>query len=107
MDLRPAMDPIFGAFGLPATLTPPGGLPRAVRAVWITLQTVEAPIGGGLRMVEQERRLALRRAEVPEVPRGTFIVVAERDGQAQQEWRVEGFGRLDSELIEVLVVPSL
>jgi hypothetical protein len=106
MDLRPDLGPIWDAFGLPATLVVPGGQPISLRAVWINLQTVEAPIGGEARVAEQRRPLAMRRSEAIYVLRDSRITVAEHEGGAAREWRVDGFGRIDSEIIEVLVVPG-
>ena len=106
MDVRPALDPIWDVFSLPATLVVPGGEPVSLRAVWINLQTVEAPGGGEARVAEQRRPLALRRAEATYVLRDSRVTVAEHEGGPPREWRVDGFGRIDSEIIEVLVVPG-
>jgi hypothetical protein len=106
MDLRPALEPIWAAFSLPATLTPPAGQAVSVRAVWITPQTVEVPIGLEARVAEAKRTLALLREEVASVPRGTRIVVAEISGASPREWTVDGFGRIETEIVEVLVVPA-
>lgn len=106
MDLRPPLAPIWAAFSLPATLTVPAGQAISVRAIWINPQTVEVPFGAEARVAEPQRLLALLREEVPSVPRDTSIVVAERAGGPIRNWRVDGFGRVDSEFIEVLVVPA-
>lgn len=105
-DLRPSLQPFFDAFGLPATVTPPGGSSISTTAVWVSPSTVDVPIGSDARMAEAQRVLALRRDQVLSAPRGTMITVAERVGQATRHWQVDGVDRADeNDVLRVVVVP--
>jgi len=105
-DLRPLLDPIWRAFALPVTVTLPGGASVETSGVWIFPQTIEAPEGAEARVADPRRTLALRRDEVPEMLRDSRVRAAERDGLPVLDWRVDGFGRIDPETIEVLLVPA-
>lgn len=105
MDLRPGLDAPFEVFGLPCTLTVPGGTPVAATGVWATLQTLPMPPGLEARVAEARKVLALRGDELPFVPHGTLIEIAERAGQPLRTWRVDGWERADEEDLRVLLVP--
>lgn len=104
-DLRPSLDPPFEVFGLPATLTVPGGTPITTTGVWVTLQTALMPAGLDARVAEARKVLALRGDELPAVPRGTLVEISERAGEPVRSWRVDGFDRVDEEDLRVLVIP--
>lgn len=106
MDLRPPFDPIVRDFGLPATVTPPLGRPVSVRGIWINPDTTEIPVGGEARVAEPRRTLVLLRVAVSSVPRESRVAVAEHLGAPVRQWRVDGFGRVESEFLEVLLVPA-
>lgn len=102
------MDPIFSAFGVPATVTRPApdDTPIETTVIWSPPDTVESPGGAVFQRADQRRVLTVRRDEVPTVPRGTQVVAAERDGDDIQHWRVDGPMRADADLIQVIVVPD-
>lgn len=105
-DLRPPLSLAHQVFGVPATVTPPGGSPISTTAVWILPQTVEVPLDSEFQRAERRRILALRRDQVPAVPRGTVIAAPEVKGGAVLSWRVDGVDRLDAEEFRVLVIPQ-
>ncbi len=117
LDLRVPMAPLFDAFGVPATVTLPGGsgggLPLLfsngeasidTSVIWLTPITEDMPSGGDFQRREPHRVLALRRDEVTTIPRGTVIEAAEVLGGAVQTWRVDGLERQEPDHHRVIVV---
>lgn len=105
MDLRPDLDAPFAIFGLPCTVTPPGGAPVNATGVWITLQTSFLPGPLEAQVAEARKILALRGDLLPEIPRGTVIEIAERAGLALRRWRVDGWAQVDEQDLRVVVLP--
>ncbi len=87
-DLRPNIAPALAVFGLPATVTLPGGQPVASTAIWLSPIPVETT-GVILSTDRPQAVLALPRAAVPSMPRGTLITVAEMNGGPGLAWIVE------------------
>ena len=104
-DLRPAIGHALTVFGLPATVTLPGEEPVATTAIW--LPPVSVLSEGVLVQTDRPQAvLALPRADVPAVPRGTLIEAAETAGGEVKLWTVESvFGTLVDE-IRVSVIPT-
>ncbi len=104
-DLRPAIGPALAIFGLPASVTLPGEDPVATTAIW--LPPVSVMTDGVIVQTDRPQPvLALPRADVPSVPRGTVIEVAETDGGDVLSWTVEAVvGELPDE-IRVIVIPA-
>jgi len=106
LDLRPSLDAAFRAFGIDdATVTPPGGPSVTAVVLWLPPVTVENPQAAEYRRAEARRVLALKVSEVPQVPRGTTIVVAEQTGLADATWSVDETERVDPDHWRVMVVP--
>lgn len=105
-DIRPAFSSVQGAFGLLATVTPPGGPSVETVVVWQPPRSEEHPGGGEYRRAEARRVLAVARDDVPEIPRGTVIEVPERAGAAATAWRVDSMADVDSDHHRVVVLPT-
>jgi hypothetical protein len=104
MDLRVPMDPIIQAFGLSVTVTPPSEATIETHGVWLAPITEEIPLGAEFQRTNARRILALRRDEVPTVPRGTIIIAPEKAGDTYQKWRVEGVEVIDADYHSVSVI---
>lgn len=106
-DARVAVDPIFTAFGVPATITwrPPNDDTALVTTVvWHSWMTEDAIPGGSVQRREVKRVMAIRLDEVPPLPRGSLCEAAEEAGGAVKRWRVDGLERLESDLARYIVV---
>lgn len=103
-DFRVPLDPIFEAFGVPATVTRPvpDDIPIQTTAIWDTGAT--DTIGVDLKRRESRLVMGLRRDQVPTVPKGTLIEAPPMGGGAVQTWRVDGTDRVMDDLTHVLVV---
>lgn len=87
-DLRPDLGAALAVFGLPATVTIPGGPPVATTGIWLPPVSVDTT--GVLVSTDRPQAvLALPRAAVPSMPRGTLINVAEMEGGPVLAWIVE------------------
>jgi hypothetical protein len=112
MDLRPSFDAALDAFSLPATVTPPGGPAVTTKAIWLPSKAVEVPSGVDIRHAEERRVMALPRADVPQILKGTIVNVAEYDGAALSNWMIDPTFRNDPTLTadpthwKVLVYPA-
>lgn len=110
MDLAPVRtlvrDVSFRALGVAATVTRPypDDAPITTRVVWITSTMGDVPSGLDVQRREARRALALRRDEVPTVPRGTIILAPDPEGGAANRWRVETPLRIDTATMRVVVV---
>lgn len=79
-DIRPSLDAPFRDFGVPATVTVPGGDPVAATVVFHG-RPPELPPGGlagGLARHDSVTRVVVRRAEVASLPTGTTIAIGAR-----------------------------
>ncbi|KKM71001.1 hypothetical protein LCGC14_1434940 [marine sediment metagenome] len=106
MDLRPPLKAALDAFGLPATVTPPGGPTVQTTAVWLPPVTVDQPTTSDLRRAEPRRVLALPLAEAPQVPRDTVVSVPEHKGAVAADWKVDEAERIDFDHWRMMVVPA-
>lgn len=96
----------FAVHGVPASITVPGGDPVETRIIWLTPVPTDAPEGSTFRREEPRRALAIRRDEVPEIPRGTVIEVTEHNQTTPDAWVVDSVDRVEQEHVRVLVVPE-
>lgn len=105
-DARVPVDVLLDAFGVPATVTRPvpDDTPIETTVVWQTPLTGDAPSGQEFRRHEPGRILAVDRAVVPTLPKGTQIVAPLRLGDADVTWRVDATERTDEDLHVVVVV---
>ena len=77
------------------------------RVLWLPPVTTELPGGApGIQRAEALRVLVVPKSDVPQVPRGTVIAVAEVPGGAVLNWKVDGFERVDPDSNRVVVVPA-
>jgi hypothetical protein len=104
-DLRPDLGVALAVFGLPATVTVPGGEPVAATAIWLSPVSVET-VGVLAPTDRPQAVLALPRSAVPSVPRGTVIEAAETEGGAVRTWIVEALLHLGVDELRVLVIPT-
>jgi hypothetical protein len=105
MDLRPSLESALSAFALPAVVTPPGGDPVETRAFWLPSTIEQVGVGPEFRRSEARRVLVLPTSEVPQVPRGTIVSMAEYEGGEAREWATDSMERFDSDHHRVWVVP--
>lgn len=100
----------FDVLGVDATVTRPWPDDTAIetKIVWVTpgpfLQSM--PSEFDLQRKDRRRILALRVSDVPTVPRGTRIEVAERHGDDALVWRADGIEYADADHRRVVVVPE-
>lgn len=95
----------WATFGVAATVRVPDGDPVSCRVIWVTPPTDAAPTGAEFQRRDQRRSVAIRRADVPAVPRGTVIEAVEKDGDAARTWVVDGTLVVEAEHVRVTVVP--
>lgn len=105
-DLRPSFDAFQAAFGLPAVVRVPDGSPVSTTIIWAPPQTDETPAGMDVRRAAERRILSISRADVPQVPRGTIVTVAEDEDGEAKTWRVDSMDHIDSDHHGVVVVEA-
>jgi hypothetical protein len=107
-DFRVPLDPIFEAFGVPATVTRPAPdeIPILTTGVWVSPLTLDMPPAMEFQRKESQRVMALTRTEVPTVPRGTIIEAPEMLGGTVQRWRIDGIEQTDSDHHRVFLLPD-
>lgn len=106
MDLRPEIDAALEAFGLEATVTVPDAEAVKATVFWLPSTAPDVPDGQApFRRAEQRRELVLPVDDVPQVPRGTIITVAEYEGGTPRSWRVDAMEKPDYDHHRVIVVP--
>lgn len=112
MDLGPlralVLDVNFEAHGVAATVTrpAPNNIPIATRVIWVTPVTVGVPSDMDFQRNEPLRIIALKRSDVPTVPKGTLIDAPPKAGDASQLWRVDAFDREEADHKRVIVIPE-
>lgn len=99
------LDPIFDAFAVAAVVTPPGGDAVETTGIWVTSTTEDFPTTQDLKRREQRRVFALRRADVGSVPLKTVIEAPDYGSAVVRRWRVDGFERVESDIVRVVVIP--
>ncbi len=113
MDLGPlltlATDICFATHAVDAIVTRPSpdSTPIDARAIWMRPITEGLPSDVDFSRADPLRHLALPRAVVPTVPRGTVIVAPKRTGLDSLSWTVDSTVQLsDPDFTHVLVVPT-
>ena len=98
-------DIAFSVLSVPVTVARPwpDDTPITTTGIWVAMPPVGFPVTDVQRR-ETTRVLALRRATVPTVPRGTVITAAEVAGVAAGRWRVDSVDFQDAAQTRVLVV---
>lgn len=107
MDLRPNIEAALDAFALEAIVTVPDMPEVETRVFWLPSQTVEVPAGTEVTRAEERRVLVLSKVDVPQVPRGTIIQIAEYEGGQESLWRVDSMEKPDFDHHRVVVVPHV
>jgi hypothetical protein len=105
-DLRPSIESALGAFGLDATVTPPGGASVPTTVFWLPSVTEQRPSGREHQRAEQLRVLVIPKSAVAQVPRETVIAVPEEEGGAVKNWKVDAADRFDVDHYRAIVVPA-
>jgi hypothetical protein len=103
-DARPDISTFFGAFGVPAIVTHPGGVPITTTAMWHGGAGVAFPDGGALAVTELRRAISLRKDHVGAVQTGTIVNAPERANGTPVDWTVDGIALEDDEVVRVFVV---
>lgn len=94
----------FGIHGVAAVVTVPDGAPVATPIIWLTSQTEASP--GTLARREVHHVMAIRRDDVPVVPRGTLVAVCEHLQTSPALWRVDSQEAVYPDHTRVWVVPE-
>lgn len=103
----------FDVHGVPATVTLPASQadpipePITARVVWVDPTTEAVPGSGDYRRSDQRKVMAISRAEVPAVPRGTIVEAPEAEGDTPALWRVDSTEKLGIGRTLVVVVPHV
>lgn len=107
LDLRVPFAVCQEAFGVPGTVTRPApdNTPISTDVVWVAPAALEAPQGGEFQRKTASRVLAIAKADVPTVPRGTLVEAAEAAGGAVLTWHVDETERIDADHVRVKVRP--
>lgn len=100
-----ALDAMFGAGAADATVTRPApdDTPILTSVLWVTPTTDDAPLGAEFHRREPHEVAAIRKADVPTMPRKTRIVAARYPGAAARTWLVERVVVDEPDLWRVLV----
>lgn len=103
-------DVLFTTMGLAAIVTRPApdDTPLTTQVIWLTPKAETPPFGVDLPRRDPRRVLSVPRSdELPALPRGTVIVCAEREGQTDKTWRVDGYAQpVTPDEMRVLVVEA-
>lgn len=101
------MDAIFSSLGVAAVVTrpEPNDTPIDASVIWVASTGLE-PSAGEFQRRERKYLMAIPRDTVPEVPRGTRIVAAEREGDVERTWIVDATERVEVDETRVWVVPA-
>ena len=89
-------------------VTRPGQDPVETTGIWHVPLAEAPPFGTDFTRREPRRVLEVPRDDtLDDVPRGSVIVAADRDGAAATTWRADGLDRTDDPLrTYVIVVPA-
>lgn len=103
-----ALGAMFGAAAVDAVVTRPApdDTPIQASVLWVTSTTDDAPNGVDFHRREPNEVAAIRKSEVPTMPRRTRIVAERTPGAGAQLWIVERVVVDEPDLWRVLVVPA-
>ena len=96
----------FNGHGLDAVVSRPGHPNITTRIIWLTPITDGRPAGADLARNEAVRVMAIRRDHVPDIPRGTTVVVTEHLLSEPTLWKVDSAAAIFSDHHRVVVVPE-
>ncbi len=109
-DTRVPLNPAIEAFGLPATITPPGvgQTPISTSGFWVSAMSEEAPVGSEYRRRDPRRIFVLPlSSDVPEQDRGAILAAPEVDGGVTKTWQVVGLGQtVEPDCQRLIVTPT-
>jgi len=110
MDLGPlrtlALEINLAAHGVSATVTRPApdDTPVSTTGIWYTQPLDETrPFGTDFQRREPRRVMALPRADLSTLPRGTTIVAPETIGGTDKTWVVDGLERVEADTWRAIV----
>lgn len=107
MDLRPPMGSAMVAFSVPATVTRPApdATPVPTTGIWLTSLVEVRPFGTDFQRRDPRRVLSVTRdAILTHIPRGSTIVAPEQVGWTPKTWRVDGYERVDSDDMRLILI---
>lgn len=98
----------LAAHGVAISVTRPGDVPVETTGIWHAPLGEAQPFGTDLRRRDPRRVMEIPRdATLDDVPRGSVISAADRDGGAATTWRADGLERSDDPLrTYVILVPA-
>lgn len=98
------LDAIFDAFGVAVTVTPNGGDPVETVGAWILPSTESEPAAFALQRREARSVMALRRDEAGPIAKGCVIDAPPYGSTVSQRWKVDGFDRVEPDILRVVLV---
>lgn len=103
-----ALEANFEAHGVDAIVTRPApdDTPIETRLIWPAQPADAWPAGLSLQRQEERKVAALKRRDVPTLPKTTRIVAPPKAGDADQGWIVDGTERVEPDHVRVYVVPD-
>lgn len=106
MEARVPMDALLSAFGVPATLTPVGGSPVSVTAIWAGSPSFdENPVGHEFNRRQPRKVISIAKSStVLSIPRGSVIVTSEKEGGEPVTWQVDNTELEDADHFRLLVI---
>jgi hypothetical protein len=99
----PALDAALDAFGVTATVTPPGGAPIVTRGIWLHEVSDASPTGREFQARSPRRVMALPVADVGTLARGATILAPEPFGTTVLTWATDGVELVEGDEIRVVV----
>lgn len=98
----------LSAHGVAVTVTPPAGASVSTTGIWHAPQAEAQPFGTDFRRRDPRRVMELpRTSTLEDVPRGSIVHAADRDGGLVKTWRADGLERQDDPLrYYVILVPA-
>lgn len=112
MDLGPlralASTIVFDTHGVDVTVTRPGQDPIETRGIWLTYTNDAVPRGAAFARSGATKVMALPKATVATVPRGTFLEAPPPPGfgSAVETWRVDSHDSEQADRHHVFLVPT-
>lgn len=102
-----ALDLSLWAHGVDITVYPiDGGAAVTARGIWLTQRADMAPAGAAFGRREPHRVLAISRADVSEIRRGTRVVAPEASGGADRGWLVDAIAEIQVDHWRAVMVPE-